>query len=175
MRQPSSWSSFSGVLLFLRAKEEDPMKRPDPRILRAEKLLTEIGRLLAEIRAGVPAPRAQPKRRRRYKLPSILAALRDGASLDAVGDARDPRLPSRNVLAKYRKTNRAFDREARALLKERGRAASRVKGRIAPNPGATVAAARMPGQQYDWNAIAATDKPEPPIKAIEKRRLDHCG
>ncbi|HEY9235500.1 MAG TPA: hypothetical protein VIP08_10755 [Phenylobacterium sp.] len=131
------------------------MKRPDPRILRAEKLLAEIGRMLAEIREGVPAPRPPPKRRRQYKLPSILAALREGASLDARGEARDPRLPSRNVLAKYRKTNRAFDREARELLKERGRIASRRKGRIAPNPGATVAAQRMPGQKYDWNAIAA--------------------
>lgn len=131
------------------------MKRPDPRILRAEKLLTEIGRLLTEIREGVPAPRSAPKRRRRYKLPSILAALREGASLDARGEARDSRLPSRGVLAKYRRTNRAFDREARALLKERGRAASRRTGRIIPNPGATVAAERMPGQKYDWNAIAA--------------------
>lgn len=78
------------------------MKRPDPRILRAEKLLTEIGRLLTEIREGVPAPRSAPRRRRRYKLPSILAALREGASLDARGEARDPRLPSRGVLAKYK-------------------------------------------------------------------------
>lgn len=131
------------------------MKRPDPRILRAEKLLTEIGRLLAEIRAGVPARRTQPKRRRRYKLTSMLAALRRGASLDAIGDARDPRLPSRAVLARYRKSNRAFNREAQVLLKERGRASSRMKRRVAPNPGAAVPAQRMPGQTYDWNAIAA--------------------
>lgn len=131
------------------------MKRPDPRIVRAEKLLVELGRLLSEIREGVPAPRPPQKRRRRYRLPSILAALREGASLDARGEARDPRLPSRGMLAKYRRTNTSFDRQARELLKERGRAASRRKGRIAPNPGAIVAAERMPGQRHDWHAIAA--------------------
>ena len=131
------------------------MKAPDPRLQRAEKLLAEVARLLGEIKDGVPPPRRRRKPRRRYKLPQILAALREGARLDVQGGARDPRLPSRGVLAKYRKSSRTFDREARAILKARSLEACRRKGRLEPTPGARVAAPRMPGRNYDWDAIAA--------------------
>jgi hypothetical protein len=130
------------------------MKRPDPRLLRAEKLLTEAVRLVAEIKAGVPAPRRRRKRRRQFRAPAILQALREGASLDAAKGARDPRLPSKRTIAKYRKTDPAFNREASAILRERSREGGRRK-RSAPNPGATTWAAHLPGPFHDWNAIAA--------------------
>lgn len=130
------------------------MKRPDPRLQKAERLLAKVVQLISEIRAGSPPPRRQRKQRRRYRLPLILCALRDGAPLDVAAKDRDPRLPSRTILAKYRKSNPAFDKEASILLKERSRQSSRRKGRLTPTPGATEWARRLPGQRYDWNAIA---------------------
>jgi len=131
------------------------MKKPDPRVRRAEKLLAEVMRLLGEIRDGVPPPRQKRRRKqpRRYKLPAILAALREGAVLDASGSERDPRLPSKTVLAKYRKRNPAFDREAREILHQRWINAKR--GCVRPIRGATSWAKKLPGRRYDWEAIAA--------------------
>jgi len=127
--------------------------KPDPRVQRAEKLVKEALRLLAEITAGVPAPRRRRRRRRRFQLPRILAALRDGASLKAPAAERDPRLPSLKVLAKYRASNRAFDRQASEILKERHRAAARMSRQVVA--GAKDWAARLPGERHDWEAIAA--------------------
>lgn len=131
------------------------MKRPDPRLQRVERLLTEAMRLLTEVKTGIPAPRRRKKTRRRYRLPQILIALREGAPLDARGKDRDPRLPSRTTLAKYRNSNREFDREAGEVLRQRAKNSSQKKGRLLPNPGAVVWASRLPGSGYNWDEIAS--------------------
>jgi len=131
------------------------MKRADPRVQRAEKLLLKALQLIAEIKAGVPPPRKKRRRApRKYKLPAILQALRDGAKFEPLAKDRDPRLPSRGLLAKYRKAHPAFGREAGEILRERHREAARRNRGSGPTLGANTWAMRLPGRGYDWDEIA---------------------
>lgn len=56
-----------------------------------------------------------------FAFPTFSLRFETGASLEAKGASRDPRLLCRAVLARYRASNPALDREAGALLKQRQR------------------------------------------------------
>ena len=94
------------------------MKRLDPRIAKLERLLAQAVRLLQEIKGSTAPPPRRRKRRQRYPLGPILDALREGALFNA--SPRDPRLPSAVVFRSYRKQSPKFDREAEAVLRDRG-------------------------------------------------------
>lgn len=130
------------------------MRHDDPRLKEAERLLLKATALITEVRAGVAAPRKSKRRRKRINTRAVLAALQEGALMTAKGDERDPRLPPVSTLAGYRKRNPRFDAQIKSITSQRCFEACRRRRPNSPIIGIATESGRLPGKNYDWNAIA---------------------
>ena len=125
------------------------MKKPDPRLKRIETLLAKAIALIDEVRTSPPPRRRrkrQRQRQRRFDLRGILSALRDGADPNAKRPSRDPRLPCRLTLNRYRRDDSQFGAEVGELLRARRRQSNR--GRTA------IRRPRKNARSYNWDEIA---------------------
>lgn len=110
------------------------MRAVDPRLAKAERLLTKVLQLFEEIRSGPPAPPRRRKRHRRpkYRRAAILEALREGATTDVPTADRDPRLPCKLTLRRYCRRDAALDAEVRSILRTRPRPARTSARKVRP-------------------------------------------